>query len=256
MSEEQLENLPLNGRQFANLASWRPAPTLLQLRPDQARPAHRRVNGGIGRNVNYVIDGGDNTDDTIGGALQNSTWRASRSSTSRPAVQCEVRRSSGGVLTVVTKTGTNNFEGSAWGFFRDDSLATRTTSEELAGVDKQPLERKQYGLAIGGPIVRDRAHFFATIEQTDRETVYTVNTGGILPNLDGTSVPIPFEDRLGTAKMTVDISPAQYLQVRYGFQENSDKYGPARWRRPTRGHDQQRVQLGLASHTCSSAPTR
>ena len=227
VSEEQLENLPLNGRQFANLAILAPG-TSLSYNSDPTKPGQLTValNGGIGRNVNYIIDGGDNTDDTIGGALQNFNLESvAEFNIQTQQYKAEFGRSTGGVLTVVTKTGTNNFEGSTWGFFRDDSLATQTESEKLAGVDKQPYERQQYGIALGGPIVRDRAHFFATYERTDRETAYTVVTGGILPQFDGQSVALPFEDELGTAKATVDISAKQYLQVRYGFQKNSDKYG-------------------------------
>ncbi len=227
VSEEQLENLPLNGRQFANLAILAPG-TGLSYNSDPTKPGQLTValNGGIGRNVNYIIDGGDNTDDTIGGALQNFNLESvAEFNIQTQQYKAEYGRSTGGVLTVVTKTGTNNFEGAAWGFFRDDSLATKTESEKLAGIDKQPYERKQYGAALGGPIVQDRIHFFATYEKTDRETAYTVVTDGILPELDGKSFGIPFKDELGTAKVTFDISPKQYLQVRYGFQENSDKYG-------------------------------
>ncbi len=227
VSEEQLENLPLNGRQFANLAILAPG-TGLSYNSDPTKPGQLTValNGGIGRNVNYIIDGGDNTDDTIGGALQNFNLESvAEFNIQTQQYKAEYGRSTGGVLTVVTKTGTNNFEGAVWGFFRDDSLATKTESEKLAGIDKQAYERKQYGAALGGPIVQDRIHFFATYEKTDRETAYTVVTDGILPDLDGDSFAIPFKDELGTAKVTFDISPKQYLQVRYGFQENSDKYG-------------------------------
>jgi hypothetical protein len=226
VSEEQLENLPLNGRQFANLAILAPG-TSLAYNADPTKPGQLTValNGGIGRNVNYVIDGGDNTDDTIGGALQNFNLESvAEFNIQTQQYKAEYGRSTGGVLTVVTKTGTNEFEGSAWGFFRDDSLASKTETEKLQGTDKQPYERQQYGLAVGGPIVRDRAHFFATFEKTDREQAYTVNSGGLLAE-DGQSVPLLFDDELGTAKVTFDISPKQYLQVRYGFQENSDKYG-------------------------------
>lgn len=235
VSEEQLENLPLNGRQFANLAILAPG-TSLAYNSDPTKPGQLTValNGGIGRNVNYVIDGGDNTDDTIGGALQNFNLESvAEFNIQTQQYKAEYGRSTGGVLTVVTKTGTNEFEGSVWGFFRDDSLASKTETEKLTGADKQPYERQQYGLAVGGPIVRDRAHFFATYEQTDREQSYTVDSDPdgpgalppIFPDLQGQSFPVPFEDKLGTAKVTFDISPKQYLQVRYGFQENSDKYG-------------------------------
>jgi hypothetical protein len=227
VSEEQLENLPLNGRQFANLAILAPG-TGLAYNSDPTKPGQLTValNGGIGRNVNYIIDGGDNTDDTIGGALQNFNLESvAEFNIQTQQYKAEFGRSTGGVLTVVTKTGTNEFEGSAWGFFRKDSLASKTESEKLAGIDKQPYDRKQYGAALGGPIIKDRAHFFATYEKTDRETAYTVVTGGILPSLDGTSVTLPFKDELATAKGTFDVSPRQYLQVRYGYQKNSDKYG-------------------------------
>lgn len=227
VSDQQLENLPLNGRQFANLAILAPG-TSLAYNSDPTKPGQLTIalNGGIGRNVNFLIDGGDNTDDTIGGALQNFNLESVQEfNIQTQQYKAEYGRSTGGVLTVVTKTGTNDFAGSAWGFFRDDSLNSKTESERLAGIDKQPYERKQYGASLGGPIVKDRAHFFATYEKTDRTTNYTINTDGELPQLDGTSVALPFKDELATAKVTHNISPKQYLQVRYGYQKNSDKYG-------------------------------
>lgn len=227
VSEQQLENLPLNGRQFANLAILAPG-TALAYNSDPTKPGQLTValNGGIGRNVNYMVDGGDNTDDTIGGALQNFNLESVEEFTIQTQqYKAEYGRSTGGVLTVVTKTGTNDFEGAVWGFFRDDSLSTRTETEKQNRIDKQKLERQQYGAAVGGPLVRDKAHFFVTYEKTERDTSYTVNSDGLVPGIDGQSVATPFEDELITAKGTYDISAKQYLQVRYGYQKNSDKYG-------------------------------
>src|SRR3712207_7495349 len=99
------------------------------------------MNGGIGRNVNYLIDGGDNTDDTIGGALQNFNLEAVQEfRVQTQQYKAEFGRSTGGVLTVVTKTGTNEFGGSVYGFFRDKGLNAKTHSEELATSDKQAYE--------------------------------------------------------------------------------------------------------------------
>src|SRR6266545_1005481 len=246
VSEKELKSLPLNGRQFANVAVLAPG-TSLAYNSDPTKPGQLTValNGGIGRNVNYLTAGGDNTDDTIGGALQNfSLDSVQEFNIQTQQYKAEYGRSTGGVLTVVTKTGTNKFEGSAWGFFRDDSLNSKTETEKQAGVDKQSYERKQYGAALGGPIVRDKAHFFATYEKTTRDTNYTVSTGGILPDLDGKSFPTPFEDQLITAKSTYDISAKQYLQVRYGYQKNTDKYGAS----PLAGPD----SLGTVTNEYSS----
>src|SRR5882724_7280582 len=226
VSQNELENLPLNGRQFANLATLAPG-TSLGVNGDPTKPGQQvvQLNGGTGRNVNYLIDGGDNTDDTIGGALQNFNLESVKEfKIQTMQYKAEYGRSSGGILSVVTKTGTNTFEGSAYGFRRDKSLNSETETEREAGIGKQPFKRDQYGASFGGPIVKDVAHFFATWERTKRDTSYTINTGGILTN-DGTSVPVPFTDELGTAKVSWDISSKQYLQVRYGYQKNADKYG-------------------------------
>ena len=199
VSQQELEGL-----QFANLASLAPG-TQLSVNADPTKPGQLTValNGGSGRNVNYIIDGGDNTDDTIGGALQNFNLEAVQEfKIQTMQYKAEFGRSTGGVLSVVTKTGTNDFDGSVYGFFRDKSLNEKTTTEELADAGKGDYERQQYGGSLGGPIIKDKAHFFATYERTERDTTKTVSTDGIFPSFDGQAVPLPFQDELGTAKAT------------------------------------------------------
>jgi hypothetical protein len=227
VDQRELENLPLNGRQFANLATLAPG-TQLSVNSDPTKPGQQTIalNGGSGRNVNFLVDGGDNTDDTIGGALQNFNLEAVQEfKIQTQQYKAEYGRTTGGVLSVVTKSGTNTLAGSAYGFFRDKSLNSETVAEQQAGSGKQAYRREQYGASVGGPIVQDKLHFFATWEKTDRNTSYLVNTQGAVPQFDGQSIPVPFTDELGTAKLSYDISAKQYLQVRYGYQKNSDKYG-------------------------------
>jgi outer membrane receptor protein involved in Fe transport len=252
VSQNQLENLPLNGRQFANLAVLAPG-TQLSYNTDPTKPGQLvvQLNGGTGRNVNYVMDGGDNTDDTIGGALQNFNLEAVQEfKIQTMQYKAEYGRSSGGVLSVVTKTGTNDFAGSAYGFYRNDSLNSKTETEKLAGIDKQAYDRWQYGAALGGPIVKDKAHFFVTYEKTKRDTNYTVFTGGAFPQEDGTVVPTPFTDELITGKGTWNIDPRQYLQVRYGHQKNDDVYGAGPLAAPSNlGTVSNKYESILAGHT-------
>ncbi len=235
VSQNELENLPLNGRQFANLASLAPG-TTLSVNADPTKPGQLTValNGGSGRNVNYLIDGGDNTDDTIGGALQNFNLEAVQEfKIQTMQYKAEFGRSSGGVLSVVTKTGTNDLSGSIYGFFRDKQFNEKTETEEQAGADKGAYERKQYGGSIGGPIIKDKAHFFGTYEKLDRTTTTTFDTGGIFPSLDGSSQAVPFQDELGTAKLSLNATAKQFIQVRYGYQKNSDKYAAFSYVAPT-----------------------
>ena len=229
VSQREIANLPLNGRQFANLGSLAPG-TTLSVNSDPTKPGQLTIalNGGSGRNVNFLVDGGDNTDDTIGGALQNYNIEAVQEfNIQTQQYKAEYGRTTGGVLTVVTKTGTNDFEGSAYEFYRSKSLNEKTETEKLNGSGKSPYSRNQYGASIGGPIVKDMIHFFATAERLERPTSYVINTGGIYPEFDGQAVPTPFKDNLFTAKASADINARQFLQVRYGYQRNSDVYGPS-----------------------------
>ena len=252
VSQQELEGLPLNGRQFANLASLAPG-TQLSVNADPTKPGQLTValNGGSGRNVNYLIDGGDNTDDTIGGALQNFNLEAVQEfKIQTMQYKAEYGRSSGGVLSVVTKTGSNDLAGSVYGFFRDKSLNEKTETERLVGADKGDYERKQYGASIGGPIIRDKAHFFATFEKTNRDTTKTINTGGIYPEFDATGVGIPFRDELGTAKVTWDATAKQMIQVRYGYQKNTDVYGTSPLYLPSaQGTIANKYRSALIGHT-------
>lgn len=227
VSQREIQNLPLNGRQFANLGSLAPG-TTLSVNADPTKPGQLTIalNGGSGRNVNFLVDGGDNTDDTIGGALQNFNIEAVQEfNIQTQQYKAEYGRTTGGVLTVVTKTGTNEFLGSAYEFYRNKSLNEKTPREKDAGAEKGPYRRDQYGASFGGPIIKDRAHFFVTGERTKRPTSYLIDTGGIYPEFDGQAVGTPFKDDLLTAKVSGDINPKQFLQVRYGYQKNSDKYG-------------------------------
>ncbi len=233
VSEKELKSLPLNGRQFANLGVLAPG-TSLAYNTDPTKPGQLTIalNGGIGRNVNYVTDGGDNTDDTIGGALQNfSLDSVQEFNIQTQQYKAEYGRSTGGVLAVITKTGTNDPHGNAFGFFRDKSLNSETETEKRTGSGKQAYRRYQFGASLGGPIIPDKAHFFAAYERADRKTAYTVDTRPgpsnppLYPDLQGQAISLPFTDDLVTAKGTYNLSATQYLQVRFGYQKNADKYG-------------------------------
>ena len=248
VSQNELQSLPLNGRQFANLGVLAPG-TMLGYNTDPTKPNQLVVelNGGSGRNVNYVMDGGDNTDDTIGGALQNFNLESVQEfKIQTMQYKAEYGRSSGGVLTVISKSGTNDFAGAAWEFARRTGFDSETYAEKQAGSGKADYNRDQYGASPGGPIVKDKIHFFATYERTKLDQSYVVDPGAgtndpvlaaavraAYPNLVGLTVPTPTDDDLATAKVTWDVDAQNYLQVRYGYQKNTSKYGQGTLAGPT-----------------------
>jgi len=223
---KRIEALPLNGRQFANLAATVPGVGLgFHSDPTKSTQYAPQINGGAGRNVNYQIDGGDNNDDTVGGLLQQFPLEAvEQFNFVTQRFKAEYGRSNGGVLNVVIKSGTNTPSGSVFEFFRDKSMNAQTETELLSGVPKQDYRRNQFGGSFGGPIVKDKAHFFVAIERTQQDTKQAVNTKGIFPQLDGVFT-VPYRENIGTGKMTANLNAAQYLSVRYGRNTNSQPYG-------------------------------
>lgn len=221
----RIDNLPLNGRQFANLAATVPGVGIgfnsdvtkgLQYTP--------QISGGNGRNINYQMDGGDNNDDTIGGLLQLFPLEAVQEfNVLTHRFDAQYGRG-GSVMNVVTKSGTNEVRGSWFTLFRDDALNGRTFTETITKIPKQDYRRYQFGGSGGGPISRNKAHFFAAYERTQQDTKQAVNTLGLFPSDDGV-YDTPFRENLLTAKVTANLAAPHYIAVRYGRNTNSQPNG-------------------------------
>ncbi len=221
----KIESLPLNGRQFANLAVTIPGVGLgFHSDPTKSTQYSPQIAGGNGRNVNYQIDGGDNNDDTVGGLLQLYPLEAIQEfNFITQRYKAEYGRSNGGVMNIVTKSGTNDLHGSWFTSFRDDSMNAKTETEKLSNIAKQDYRRYQYGGSFGGPIVQNKAHFFAAVERTQQDTKQAVTTFGLYPSQEGV-FPTPSRENLFTGKVSANLSPSQYLSVRYGRNTNSQVY--------------------------------
>jgi Carboxypeptidase regulatory-like domain/TonB dependent receptor-like, beta-barrel len=222
----KIESLPLNGRQFANLAMTIPGVGLgFHSDPTKSTQYSPQIAGGNGRNLNYQIDGGDNNDDTVGGLLQLFPLEAIQEfNLVTQRYKAEYGRSNGGVMNIVTKSGTNQYQGSFFELFRDTGMNAKTQTEKLTNVDKQDYRRNQFGGSFGGPIVRDKAHYFGAIERTNQDTFQSVTTKGLFPSEDGV-FGTPYRETLLTVKGTTNLTPSQYLSVRYGYNKNTQPYG-------------------------------
>ena len=223
---QRIENLPLNGRQFANAAITIPGVGLgFHSDPTKSTQYSPQIAGGNGRNVNYQIDGGDNNDDTVGGLLQLFPLEAIQEfNFVTQRYKAEYGRSNGGVMNIVTKSGTNDNHGSWFTLFRDAALNARTETEKLSEVDKQDYRRYQYGGSFGGPVMRDRVHYFGAFERTQQDTFQAVDTKGLFPDLNGIYTT-PYRENLLTVKGTANLNAANYLAVRYGRNTNDQPYG-------------------------------
>jgi outer membrane receptor protein involved in Fe transport len=221
----KIESLPLNGRQFANLALAIPGVGIaFHSDPTKTTQYSPQIAGGNGRNVNYQIDGGDNNDDTVGGLLQLYPLEAIQEfNFITQRYKAEYGRSNGGVMNIVTKSGTNEPKGSWFTSLRDKSMNSQTETEKLSKIAKQDYRRYQFGGSFGGPIIQNMAHFFAAFERTQLDTKQAVTTFGLYPSEDGV-FPTPSRENLFTAKVSANLSPSQFASVRYGRNTNSQVY--------------------------------
>ena len=226
VTQAQIQNLPLNGRQFGNLAALVPGVSLgYHTDPTKSTQFAPQAGGGGGRNINYLIDGGDNNDDTVGGLVQNFPLDSiGEFNFQTQRFKAEYGRANGGTLTVVTKSGTNELHGSAFEYFRDKSLNSQTETEKRAGREKSDYRKNQFGASLGGPIQKDKTHFFLSFERISQDTNQVVDTGGLFPDKDGV-FPVPYRENMAVGKITHQVNASNYLSVRYGFNNNSQPYG-------------------------------
>jgi hypothetical protein len=186
VTRRQIENLPQGDRNFLNFAALAPG---VQLGNDEFR---KEVKAGAQTSsaTNIFIDGVSFKNDVLqGGGVGQDSSRGNPFP--QNAVQefrvitqnfsAEYQKASSAIITAITKSGTNELTGDAFIYYQDKSLVAKNP---LNGTNPE-YERNQYGLSLGGPIVRDRMHFFASYEandQTREETVNDVANSGAFQN--------------------------------------------------------------------------
>lgn len=240
IDQRQMENLPVNGRSFASLAILVPGATLQpSFDPTKSRVGTFSVGGSTGRNLNITIDGGDNKDNAVGGILQNFSMEGIQEfALSTQRFSAANGRSGGALLSVVSKSGTNELHGSVFGFFRDDKLNANApallaeanpTIFEPGDAIKPPFSRQQFGGSIGGPIKKDKAFFFGTLERTRERGNSIVSSSdraqiALLEPFGYEAVqflPQPFNDWQYTIKGDFNLSSEHTLVTRFAGQNNN-----------------------------------
>jgi len=218
ISGEQINNLPVNTRRWLDLALLAPGTS-----QDNIRGVfYNNVN--IGGGVQYYasafkVDGTNNTWAEMGEPRQNYPADAIAEFKVTPhQFKAEDGLSTGGVLNVVTKSGTNQVHGSAFEFYRDDSLNALGTFQN----EKLPFRRDQFGATLGAPIVQNKTHFFGSYERLNRTDQFTVNTGGAWPAFEGDQNR-DFTRTMYTARIDHQFSPSHRFFYRYG---NEDEDAP------------------------------
>jgi Carboxypeptidase regulatory-like domain len=220
VSSQDLETLPLAARSFANIAYLAPGTEPVEPSdPTKARITAVSTGGSSGLNNDLSVDGGDNSDDWIGGFLQNFSPEVIQEFAMRTAsMDADTGGTTAGSVVITTKRGTNAWHGSGSFYDRAADLNARFPIENPAPNPKQPFSRQNYIGTIGGPVVRDKVWLFSSFEYVHENAsiAYSPNSlaefnalseiaaDGLIPGVPSITVPpnvpIPFRDYLGSVR--------------------------------------------------------
>ena len=224
IASREVDSLPLNGRNFLELALLVPGNTPApNFDPTKTNTLVISSAGQLGRGGNVTVDGADNNDDVVGGTVQNISQEAIqefRIATNR--FSAEQGRTGSAVINVVTKTGTNEFHGSGSVYFRTDDLQGLPATFDRTLGENPPFDRQQYAFTLGGPIKKDRAWFFGSFEYRNQDGVVLVGERNLATrSIVRGFAPSPLDDFLTTERL--DWSPTQKDSVsfRYSFQREN-----------------------------------
>jgi hypothetical protein len=216
LTTQQIENLPINGRNFLDLAQLEPGVQIqdgANFDPTKTGFSSISFGGRFGRTARIEVDGVDVSDETVGTtttAIPASALQEFQISQSTLDLSNEL--TSSGSVSVITRSGTNAFHGQAFDLFRDSSEAA--SLPHSAGVGKPPFQRSQFGGNFGGPILKDKLFFFADGERTKQDLFNAVSLDPNFAALaSGYSVPYRESNLLGK----VDYIATPNLKLFYRF---------------------------------------
>ena len=221
ITSHDLETLPMAARSFANIAYLAPGTEPVEPSdPTKARITAVSTGGSSGLNNELSVDGGDNSDDYIGGFLQNFSPDSIQEFSIRTAQEdADTGGTTAASVVITTKRGSDEWHGDAAFYERAAALNARFPIENPAPNPKQPFSRQNYVGTFGGPVRRQKLWFFAAYEQvhedasiaysqanlTQFDALADLAADGLISGVASIpvpeNVPIPFRDYLGSLRL-------------------------------------------------------
>jgi hypothetical protein len=221
ISKQDLANIPLAHRSFANIAYLAPMTQPVEPSdPTKARITAVAFGGSSGLNLDLSVDGGDNNDDYIGGFLQNYSPDAMQEFVVRTSqFDADTSRTNGGSVIISTRRGVDDWHGDFGYYFRGRSMNARNKLDNPEPNPKQPFSRQNGIAAFGGPLKKERLWFFSSLEYvhenasvaysafslSEFHALAQLASMGLIPGVSSidvpTSVPVPFRDVLFSTRV-------------------------------------------------------
>jgi hypothetical protein len=258
-----VQTLPLNGRDFGQLATVM-APGAIMVPPydpTKERYATFGVNGSSGRNVMAEVNGIEDKDNSVGGMdMQIPLSAVLEFSIATDRYSASNGRSEGGVINVITKSGTNQFHGDGYLFATATALNADDYFSKQSQAPTPEFNRQQFGADIGGPFLKDRAFFYGTFERY-RELTELPVPGAIYQELvdaeplgavPTTVINTPFFENRYNGRLDYRINAHNTASLVYTGQGNNDLNDQSSGENDATGDNLQKNQLILSSFNVAS----
>jgi hypothetical protein len=231
---QQVQNLPLNGRNFLDLAQLQPGVEKVEggsFDPTKANYTGVSIGGQAGRSAQISVDGGSVVDNVVGTTVQNFSQEIVQEfQLGISNVDVSTGASGTGSVNIISRSGSNELHGNAYVYWRDDSFAAFPALSRLdaangipanARADRIPFDREQFGATVGGPIERDKLFFFANVERNhqDGSALHNPPEGPAFAGFTSN----PFRESLFTGKLDWVASSSTNVSLRYSFDDNSQQ---------------------------------
>ena len=236
---QQIENLPINGRNFISFSVITPGVTTDRTpQTGAAGTSGLSFGGQRARSNNIMVDGLDNNDLVVGAVRATFSQEAIREfQVLTNSYSAEFGKAAGGVVNIVTKSGTNDLQGNAFYYYRDESLNAKDHFEKFdvfgnpVQREKAPYSQNQFGATLGGPVRKDRTFFFLAFERVDVQANNFVNidpaAAAVLERVgfpvELGNVPVAFEATEFFAKLDHQWSPNHSLVLRGNFSDTTNE---------------------------------
>jgi hypothetical protein len=228
LEADQIENLPVNGRNFLDLAQLEPGVQIqdgVNFDPTKVGYSSISFGGRFGRTARINVDGVDVSDETVGTTTEDIPASGIQEfSLAQSSLDLSNDLTSSGAVNVTTKSGTNTFHGEAYGAFRDSSVGAAALPSPLNAAQTAPIpapyQRNQEGGALGGPILKDKLFFFLDGERTLQHLAAPVAEVSPYEAYSGTFAS-PFKENELMGRLDYSLTKTARLFGRFNYFDNS-----------------------------------
>lgn len=222
LTSAQIDNLPINGRNFLDLAQLEPGVQIQDgqnFDPTKAGYSSISFGGRFGRTARIEVDGVDVSDETVGTTTTDIPASAIQEfQLSQSSLDMSTELTSSGSVNVTTKSGSNSLHGQAFGLYRDSTVGTAKLPAPPGFT--APYQRAQYGGGVGGPIIKDKLFFYADGERTIQHTAVPVPISAPFSQYSGTFAD-PFHEGNLLGRLDYTLPKNAKLFYRFSYFKNS-----------------------------------